>query len=1031
MKNKSRILIIALFLLIGLAKGVEAQWVPVTGLIGSSSGVGSISVDSNRIIARTYKGVCLSTNFGNTWVLVDSSITTHYLGGFIFKGNNIFSFSRYGIFLSTNNGSSWNALNTGLTDTIVQALTINGNNLYVVTSSGKLFESINNGANWSLLNSGITNSYITSILFKGNNIFVGTYKGVYLSVNNGLNWTLINTGLTDTTITRLTISGNNFLAGTTSGKVFLSSNNGSNWATVLTPGSGWAGTWYTCAFATIGDTVYAGIMYRGVYRSTDNGNNWLYSNYGMLDTLFSLGVCGNNVFAGTWVGLCKHSFADFYNKDTITTSVSPVGAGSTSGDGVYTIYHPCTVKAFANPGYSFSNWSVNVPTNNLYDIDTVKTFTVVKNTHLVANFNLLSLSAGTILGDTLFCAGVTKAYHVPPIAGVVNDSTGYEWNYTGYNTTLKRSITGDTVYITFPQYEYSGTLTVRGHNSFGYGPSSPNLHINVLTTPNGFGYSGTTTFCSPDTVYLNINPFQYTTYNWNFSPTQGLTVLNSTSTSCTLYLDTTASYWANIHFTSANMCGTNTSNIITLHPEKLPLSTGAISGLNNVSLGQQNVLYSIPYTSIGYSYLWTVTGGATNAWVTNGNSMYVDFDNSPLPGNITVQSYNTCGYGPVSSKTVFKNTSIPDVGITQIKLLSDTLPINTSATVKAWIKNFGNDTITSIPVYYQVGSMSAVYDNWYGALAGGDSVLFTFYFYFTTPTGTSFNICAWTQLASDTNVVNNKVCRNVILCSPPIAGTISGASTVTQGQSGVVYTIPPILNATSYTWTLPSGASGSSTTNSITVNFSSSAVSGNITVKVSNSCGTGVSSSLNVTVNIPTSCSALFTVVPDTNILHHYFIVNNASGTPPLHYNWSWGDGTYDTIAYPTHTFSSSGWVTICLSITDSVGCINNHCDTPFLQKTTNSIISVTVIPQGTLSINTIEKPLIKIYPNPTSSTLTIETNSTTKQNIEIVNLLGQTMYTHYIYSKATVDVSAFPKGIYLIKLNTDKGIVVKKFVKE
>ena len=73
----------------------------------------------------------------------------------------------------------------------------------------------------------------------------------------------------------------------------------------------------------------------------------------------------------------------------------------------------------------------------------------------------------------------------------------------------------------------------------------------------------------------------------------------------------------------------------------------------------------------------------------------------------------------------------------------------------------------------------------------------------------------------------------------------------------------------------------------------------------------------------------------------------------------------------------------------------------------------------------------ISIYPNPTSSILTIETNSNTQQKLEIVNLLGQTMYTYYIYSKATVDVSAFAKGIYIMKLNTDKGIIVKKFIKE
>ncbi len=60
-------------------------------------------------------------------------------------------------------------------------------------------------------------------------------------------------------------------------------------------------------------------------------------------------------------------------------------------------------------------------------------------------------------------------------------------------------------------------------------------------------------------------------------------------------------------------------------------------------------------------------------------------------------------------------------------------------------------------------------------------------------------------------------------------------------------------------WTLPSGATGSSTTNTITVNFSNSAVSGNISVMGQNNCGTGISSSLPVTVNalpVPTLVSS-------------------------------------------------------------------------------------------------------------------------------------------------------------------------------
>jgi len=84
---------------------------------------------------------------------------------------------------------------------------------------------------------------------------------------------------------------------------------------------------------------------------------------------------------------------------------------------------------------------------------------------------------------------------------------------------------------------------------------------------------------------------------------------------------------------------------------------------------------------------------------------------------------------------------------------------------------------------------------------------------------------------------------------PESLGTISGTSTVCQGESDVVYSVPANTNASSYIWTLPSGATGSSVTNSIIVNYGSSAVSGSITVKAHNSCGDGYPSTLAITVN--------------------------------------------------------------------------------------------------------------------------------------------------------------------------------------
>jgi len=84
---------------------------------------------------------------------------------------------------------------------------------------------------------------------------------------------------------------------------------------------------------------------------------------------------------------------------------------------------------------------------------------------------------------------------------------------------------------------------------------------------------------------------------------------------------------------------------------------------------------------------------------------------------------------------------------------------------------------------------------------------------------------------------------------PGQPNTIAGTTTVCQGQNAVTYTVPAITNVTSYIWTIPSGATGTSTTNSITINYGTSAVSGNIMVKGHNTCGDGVASTLQITVN--------------------------------------------------------------------------------------------------------------------------------------------------------------------------------------
>jgi len=154
---------------------------------------------------------------------------------------------------------------------------------------------------------------------------------------------------------------------------------------------------------------------------------------------------------------------------------------------------------------------------------------------------------------------------------------------------------------------------------------------------------------------------------------------------------------------------------------------------------------------------------------------------------------------------------------------------------------------------------------------------------------------------------------------PVAAGTITGTSTVCQGQNAVTYTVPAIANATSYIWNLPSGASGTSTTNSITVNYGISSVSGNITVRGTNTCGSGsVSENYVITVNpLPATPGAITVTSAQcpslTNKVYSISKVTDATTynwTVPLGWSITAGSGT-TSITVSTGSAGQNGNITV------------------------------------------------------------------------------------------------------------------------
>ena len=74
------------------------------------------------------------------------------------------------------------------------------------------------------------------------------------------------------------------------------------------------------------------------------------------------------------------------------------------------------------------------------------------------------------------------------------------------------------------------------------------------------------------------------------------------------------------------------------------------------------------------------------------------------------------------------------------------------------------------------------------------------------------------------------------------------------------------------------------------------------------------------------------------------------------------------------------------------------------------------------------------LFPNPAVNELTILNAGVKAQNIEIYDMLGKKCISPILYKgreEARIDVSLLGKGIYFVRLHSEKGIIIKKLIKQ
>lgn len=160
---------------------------------------------------------------------------------------------------------------------------------------------------------------------------------------------------------------------------------------------------------------------------------------------------------------------------------------------------------------------------------------------------------------------------------------------------------------------------------------------------------------------------------------------------------------------------------------------------------------------------------------------------------------------------------------------------------------------------------------------------------------------------------------------------------------------------------------------------------------------------------------------PSANFSYHSSAVNQItfinSSANATNFYWNFGDGDTSSTDNPAHLYLATGSHIITL--------VANKCG---ISDTTTQTINITSagVNEVTNTSNFI------VYPNPSTTTLTISKNMSGNLSYRIFNLKGQEIQTgRIIQSEKQIPISALPNGVYFMQLfDSNKLLGQQKFIK-
>ena len=470
-------------------------------------------------------------------------------------------------------------------------------------------------------------------------------------------------------------------------------------------------------------------------------------------------------------------------------------------------------------------------------------------------------------------------------------------------------------------------------------------------------------------------------------------------------------------FTSNDACATGnpaTSNEIALTVNPLhPVSVSIAASANPFCAGN-TIMFTATTVNGGSNpvFQWKVNGvnAGTNSSAFSYNPANGDVVSCVLTSNADCPSGNPASSNPVIMSAMILNPTITGSATACLGNAGATYSTQPDMTGYTWIVSSGGEIVSgagtnTVSVVWNTSgaqTISVTYGNAAGCLAPSPGIL-----------------------------------NLTVFGTPGPAGVISGPTEVCVGTQGVTYTIAPILNATNYVWKVPLSttiASGLGT-NSITLNFSSSAFIDDISVKGTNLCFNGPQSpNLTVRSNALLNGQATLTniTIPPAQqaCLAAQSITTAGNGTTFL--VETGGEVTLIASQFirflPGTTVQENGYLEAF---------ITNQCIPCSSLKIALSDPNLFVAsPIENLMPEIDARSSVKVYPNPTNGTFTLEFEGdagTDKIRVEIYGMRGEILLSKELTGKRKhlLSLADRPVGVYFIRVVAGMGVETIKLVKE